>query len=244
MPRSRQPEPRFSVKLTQAQRKVVAEAVPALARRLKLDERGQRAVPLTLAELRAAKEHARRAMRQVGTKRGRIPLRYLFQACGQALDQHPGGTALAEDGVAEWFLAELRAVAGGYRWQYVAADRGPQVEQIAHRLWQEEGCPHGRHDEHWRQAEREFHTDKPIRGAVVDGSGPGQDGQLLSPWQVVVHARTGVVSPATATAQLADAGLPVTPGEAGAIEAAADAAPAGYSVALRAGMAQAVGLER
>ena len=34
MPRSRQPNPQFSVKLTQAQRKVVADIAPKLAKRL------------------------------------------------------------------------------------------------------------------------------------------------------------------------------------------------------------------
>jgi hypothetical protein len=37
MPRKQQPEQNFPVKLTQAQRKVVAEVVPELADRLKLD---------------------------------------------------------------------------------------------------------------------------------------------------------------------------------------------------------------
>jgi hypothetical protein len=75
MPRRRPPEPPFSVKLTQAQRKAVAEIAPELAERLKPDDRGQRAIPLTLAELKAVTEKARRALRQAGTGRGRIPLR-------------------------------------------------------------------------------------------------------------------------------------------------------------------------
>ena len=70
-----------------------------------------------------------------------------------------------------------------------------QVEQIAYRLWQEEGCPHGRHEDHWRQAEKEYHADKPIRGAILDDTKTGQVGQLLSPLQAVVHAKTGVVYP-------------------------------------------------
>ena len=53
MPRRRQPELPFPVKLTQAQRKAVAEIAPELAKRLKLDEKNQRAIPFTLAELRA-----------------------------------------------------------------------------------------------------------------------------------------------------------------------------------------------
>ena len=230
------------VKLTQAQRKVVAELAPELAKRLKLDDRGQRAIPFTLAELRTVKEKARRALRQAGTGRGRIPLRYVFQACGQALDQHLGTAALPEEGMREWFLAELRAIAGRYQWQYVSPDRQQQVEQIAYRLWQEEGCPHGRHEDHWRQAEKQFHADKPIRGAVVGDPRAGQVGQLLSPLQAVVHAQTGEV--VTVSAMVKEAGFPVTPGEAGAIEAAADASSEGYSAALRTGIAKAVGLER
>src|SRR5262249_42374245 len=38
----------FAVRLTQAQRKVVAEIVPELSERLKLDERNQRTIPFTL----------------------------------------------------------------------------------------------------------------------------------------------------------------------------------------------------
>jgi hypothetical protein len=232
----------FPVRLTQAQRKVVAEVVPELADRLKLDERNQRTIPFTLAELQTVKEKARSALRQAGTGRSRIPLRYVFQACGQALDQHLDSTALPEEGMREWFLAELRAIASRYQWQYVAPDRQPQVAQIAYRIWQEEGCPHGRHEEHWRQAKQEFHADKPIRGAILDDPQKGQVGQLLSPLQAVVHAQTGVV--VTVSAIVKEAGFPVTPGEAGAIEAAADASSEGYSAAFRTGIAKAVGLER
>jgi hypothetical protein len=240
MPDSQQ---HFPVKLTQAQRKVVAEIAPELADRLKLDEKPQRTIRFTLAELRGIKEKAGKALRQAGTGRSRIPLRYVFQACGQALDQHLGTPALPEEGTREWFLAELRAVASRYQWQYVAPNRQPQVEQIAYRIWQEEGCPHGRHEEHWRQAEKQFHADKPIRGAVVDDLKKGQVGQLLSPLQAVAHARTGAVHPVSAIGK--GAGFPITPGEAGAIEAAADAASGGgYSAAFRTGIAKAVGLER
>jgi hypothetical protein len=242
MPRRRQPEPPVPVKLTQAQRKAVAEIAPELARRLKRNDTGQRAIPLTPAELRTVKEKARRALRQAGTGRGRVPLRYVFQACGQALDQHLGTAALPEEGLREWFLAELRAAAGRYRWQYVAPDRQQQVEQIAYRLWQAEGCPHGRHEEHWRRAEQEYHADKPIRGALLDDPQQGPAGQLLSPLQAVAHARTGAVHLVSAIVK--GAGFPITPGEAGAIEAAADASSEGYSAAFRAGIAQAVGLER
>jgi Protein of unknown function (DUF2934) len=241
MPGNPNPEAQVPVKLTQSQRKVLAQIAPGLAGRLKLGEKPQRTIPLTLVELKAIKEKARGTLRQGGTGRSRVPLRYVFQACAQALDQHPGAAALPEGGSMDWFLAELRAVAGRYHWQYVAPDRQRQVEQIAHRLWQEEGCPHGRQEDHWRRAEKEFHADKPIRGAIVDDLKEGQSGQLLSPLQAVVHAQAGVVHPVSAIVQ--ESGFPVSPGEARAIEAAADAAPEGHSPGLRAGLAKAVGLE-
>jgi hypothetical protein len=243
MPRNPNPEPQVPVKLTQAQRKVVAQIAPELAKRLKLDEKPQRTIPFTLAELQTVQEKARSGLRQAGTGRRRIPLRYVFQACGQALDQHLGAAALRQEGSLDWFLAELRGIAGRYQWQYVAPDRQRQVEQIAYRIWQEQGCPQGRQEEHWRQAEKEFLADKPIRGAIPDDPDKGQGGQLLSPLQAVVHARTGAVVTVSAIVKLAEAGFPVTPGEARAIAAAADAASEGHSPGLRAGIAKAVGLE-
>jgi hypothetical protein len=64
MPRSQEPEARFPVRLTQAQRKVVAEIAPELADRLKLDEKPQRTIQFTLTELKAIREKAGKAMRQ------------------------------------------------------------------------------------------------------------------------------------------------------------------------------------
>jgi hypothetical protein len=65
----------FPVKLTQAQRKIVAEIVPALADRLKPDERNRRTIPFTLAELKAIKEKAGQALRQARTGMVRNSLR-------------------------------------------------------------------------------------------------------------------------------------------------------------------------
>jgi hypothetical protein len=244
MSRKQQPEQHLPVKLTQAQRRVVAEIAPKLAQRLKLDDRGPRTISFTLAQLQTVKEKTRSALRQAGTGRSRIPLRYVFQACGQALDQHLGSAALPDEGLRQWFLAELQAIASRYQWQYVAPDRQAQVAQIAYRRWQQEGRPHGRHEEHWWQAEKEFHADKPIRGVITDVPKKGQEDQLLSPLQAVIHARTSAVYTDASTAKLAEVGFPITPGEAGAIDAAAEASPEGYSAALRTGIAKAVGLER
>jgi hypothetical protein len=54
MPASPNPDRDFPVKLTQAQRRVIAEIIPVFAGRLKLCERNQRTIPFTLAELKLA----------------------------------------------------------------------------------------------------------------------------------------------------------------------------------------------
>jgi len=76
MPGNPNPEPQVPVKLTQPQRKVVAQIAPGLADRLKLGEKPQRTIPFSLADLKAIKEKARGALRQGGTGRSRVPLRY------------------------------------------------------------------------------------------------------------------------------------------------------------------------
>ena len=78
------------VRLTQAQRKVVAEIAPALADRLKLGERNQRTIPLTLAELKALKEKAGKAMRHASTGMVRNSLRHVTDLAAQALDRSGG----------------------------------------------------------------------------------------------------------------------------------------------------------
>src|SRR5262245_21444383 len=83
MPDSR---PHFPVRLTQAQRKAVAEIVPDLADRLKLDERNQRTIPITLAELKAIKEKAGKAVRQASTGMVRNSLRHVTDLVAQALE--------------------------------------------------------------------------------------------------------------------------------------------------------------
>jgi hypothetical protein len=80
----------FPVKLTQAQRKVVAQVVPELADLLKLDERNQRTIPFTLAELKAVKEQAGKAMRQASTGVVRNSLRHVTDLAAQALDRSRG----------------------------------------------------------------------------------------------------------------------------------------------------------
>ena len=38
----------------------------------------------------------------------------------------------------------------------MTTDRNARIEERAYHIWLEEGQPHGRHDEHWRRAEREL----------------------------------------------------------------------------------------
>jgi hypothetical protein len=87
MPNSPQ---RFPVKLTQAQRKVVAEIAPELTDRLKLDEKPQRTIPFTLAELAAIQEKAGKAMRHTSTGMKRNSLRHVTDLTAQALDRSRG----------------------------------------------------------------------------------------------------------------------------------------------------------
>ena len=35
-------------------------------------------------------------------------------------------------------------------------DREDRIRARAHQIWEEQGCPEGRHEEHWRQACAEF----------------------------------------------------------------------------------------
>src|SRR5438874_11279906 len=80
----------FPVRLTQAQRKVVAEIAPELADRLKLDESNQRTIELTLAELKAMRAKAGRAMRQASSGMVRNSLRHVTDLAAQTLDRSRG----------------------------------------------------------------------------------------------------------------------------------------------------------
>src|SRR5579871_2773011 len=78
------------VRLTQAQRKVVAEIAPELADRLKLDERNQRTISFTLAELRAIKEKAGKAMLDANRGMVRNSLRHVTDLAAHALERSQG----------------------------------------------------------------------------------------------------------------------------------------------------------
>jgi hypothetical protein len=90
MTHDQQSEQHLVVRLTQAQRKVVAEIAPEFADRLKLDERNQRTISFTLAELKSIKERAGRAVRQATTGMVRNSLRHVTDLAAQALDHSQG----------------------------------------------------------------------------------------------------------------------------------------------------------
>ena len=76
----------ISVKLTQAQRQVVAEVAPGLANRLKLNQRNQRAIPFTLAELEAIRQKAGAALRHAITGRKDNALRHVLDAATHVIE--------------------------------------------------------------------------------------------------------------------------------------------------------------
>jgi Plasmid pRiA4b ORF-3-like protein len=94
MPLTTKPDVRFPVKLTQAQRKVVAEIAPELADRLKLDETPQRTLQFTLVELQTIKQKAETAMRR--TSKGMVlnSLRHVTGLTTQAIDRSHGILAI------------------------------------------------------------------------------------------------------------------------------------------------------
>jgi hypothetical protein len=85
MPRSTKPEPRFPLKLTQAQRKLVAALVPAFADRLELDSSHQRTLDFTRADLKKLKKKAETAIEKAGTDLERRHLQLVFEAVDHAL---------------------------------------------------------------------------------------------------------------------------------------------------------------
>ena len=51
------------------------------------------------------------------------------------------------------------------------SDRNRRIEQRAHEIWEAEGRPHGKHDEHWHRAEREIAGGRGGTGGRAAGSG-------------------------------------------------------------------------
>jgi hypothetical protein len=90
MPKKPPPDPRFSVRLTQAQRKAIAEIAPGLADRLKLDEVNQRVIEFTLSELKEIKAKSQTAMRRASAGTKRNSLRHVGDLTSQAIERSKG----------------------------------------------------------------------------------------------------------------------------------------------------------
>ena len=59
-------------------------------------------------------------------------------------------------------------------------DRQEKIRTRAHAIWQSEGEPHGRHDEHWAQAESEVGDDT---GNYAEAVTPGSGDESTTPEQ-------------------------------------------------------------
>src|SRR5438477_358822 len=78
------PERQIPVKLSEAQRKTLAELLPALAERLKLDEPGQRSVSFTPTQLNAVVAKATTGIPEADSGVKRNSLRHVLASAEQA----------------------------------------------------------------------------------------------------------------------------------------------------------------
>ena len=83
-------ERRFPVRLTLAQRRVVAEVFPKYSERLRLDEPDQRMVSLTLDELKEICKEVAPAIRQADSGRKRTSLRHVLDITETAIEHFQG----------------------------------------------------------------------------------------------------------------------------------------------------------
>jgi|GEM_PF-541121 len=82
--------PHYPVRLTQAQRKALAEIAPELADRLNLDEPDQRTMPFTVAELKVIRKQAAASACHASTGMKRNSFRHVADLTTQALDRSQG----------------------------------------------------------------------------------------------------------------------------------------------------------
>lgn len=87
MPTEKRPEPHVPVKLSEAQRKTLAELLPALAGRLKLGEPGQRTVSFTRTELKTVAAKATTGIRDADSGVKRNSLRHILYSAERAVAQ-------------------------------------------------------------------------------------------------------------------------------------------------------------
>src|SRR5205085_12300786 len=100
MPSNKQPGQRFPIRLTQAQRNAVAELVPHLSDRLKLDEPNQRVIDFTLTELRELAGRVQTALQQARGRK-RPPLLHIRDHAARLLSQPPEIAAIPASAVVD-----------------------------------------------------------------------------------------------------------------------------------------------
>ena len=113
-------------------------------------------------------------------------------------------------------------------------ERRRRVEQRAHAIWEEQGQPHGRHADHWRQAEQEIGDDGDDAGAgPTEASGEDLVGPDAPVAQPVAGGTGGMGSDAGLAGGLPAGGDTITGGAVG-VDVAGTAATGGAR-ALRGG---------
>lgn len=91
-------EPNFNTRFTHAQRKVVAELMPALVDRLSLNTSNQRTIPFTLDELKTIQQKAKEAIPGAETGMKRNSLRHIIEATAKTIEDSQGiGSILASE---------------------------------------------------------------------------------------------------------------------------------------------------
>ncbi|HYP21865.1 MAG TPA: DUF2934 domain-containing protein [Chloroflexia bacterium] len=74
------------------------------------------------------------------------------------------------------------------------ADVYERVRERAHQLWLQEGCPEGRGDEHWQQAQRDVLASTPAAPVAADQPEKvaSSEGPLCVPVEIEVHPSIAV----------------------------------------------------
>ena len=100
----------YNILLTVAQRKVVADLLPKLADRLKLDEKKSRTISFTAKELDSIREKAETARSHAGSGMIRNSLRHIVDAVAKALEESEGiGSIPASDRLYQFKITLLES---------------------------------------------------------------------------------------------------------------------------------------
>ena len=84
------PEQTYSTRLTLAQRKAIAELMPAISERLLLGTKNQRSIPLTIAELSQIQALAGESIKDADTEMKRNSLRHVIVAVANTIEESNG----------------------------------------------------------------------------------------------------------------------------------------------------------